>query len=564
MLTNRRGAIGLTAGMMAGALATGAESQVKPATIAIKQAGRNYTAALAKLRDYAIAELDAVGLPGMTLTVVDVDGFTATMAVGWSDIAAKIPVRSDQLFQIGSISKSITALCLHGLAEEGLVDLDAPISRYLKGVPLPEAPITLSQLLEHASGFPHNAPAFPNSPGGRLWSGFAPGSRSTYSNLGYELLGLVIDSVTGRPHREVIAERVIAPLGMTGARAHILLADEPLYAVGYMPLREDHPILSRAPIAPGPFVEVDVAAGCVAASGEAMIGYLRYVLALGRGIGKPLLSDAQAKTLLATDMENEEFPQSRYASGFATVKIDGRPVLHHTGGMTTFSSSYHADPAEGVACFASVNGRLGTYRPRVTTAYAVRLLRAIRTGVGLPEPPDPLAYRKVADPARVAGHWVGSDGRVLDLVAGPAGLTLHAGAATGRIELDSKNALATDHPEFSAHALTFESSAGPAARLWWGETLFARDIPPVQPKPDASLSAQRGLYVGATPWQRIRVLLRGNELHVEGVGRITERPGGYWSPTEDPSDAVRFWFDKRVNGQTYVLCNCGYDFTRLT
>lgn len=553
MLIDRRAMLGMAA--------TAAVAGALPAWAA---GSRDYDAALAALRAYAKDELEAVGLPGMTISIVDDAGFATTLSVGLADVARGVPVRPDQLFQIGSISKSITSLALHAMASKGQVDLDAPVSRYLKGVPLPTKPITLWQLMNHAGGFAHDAPVFPRTPDGRLWSGLAPGSRFSYSNIGYMLLGMVIEAVSGRPHPEVIRELVLAPLGMTTATAHLLVADRERYATGYVAEFEDRVQLTQAPVMPGPFTERDFASGAVAASATDMIGYLRYVLALGKGRGGPVMSDAQAGKLIARQMPNDEFgPGSLYASGFATVPIDGRPALHHTGGMILFSSSFHADPAAGVACFASVNGRLVSYRPRRTTAYAVQLMRAVREGKPLPKAPDPRAFRAVASPTRLAGRYVAADGRTLELATNATGLVLTADGKDARVEATGKDALATDHAAYAAHAIQYAAGTAAVAQLWWGDTLFARDAAAVQPTPDPALLPYAGTYNDGEPWTRATVFVRGRTLHLAGVGEIVRRRGGFWSPVADPGGVTRIWFDRMVNGRTYEMSFCGAVAQRL-
>ena len=82
MISSRRQALGLgVAGIMASALPGGARAAI-PATLEIRSKGRDYAAALDKLRDYAAAELAAVGQPGMTISIADADGFAATIALG--------------------------------------------------------------------------------------------------------------------------------------------------------------------------------------------------------------------------------------------------------------------------------------------------------------------------------------------------------------------------------------------------------------------------------------------------------------------------------------------------
>ena len=381
----RRGWIG-AAGFAV--LATGsAKAAITPRDFEVSHSGgHDYAAALRALSEYAAVELDAVGLPGMTLCVVDSDGFTATLGLGWADAEARTPVTSRQLFQIGSISKSFIALAVLALADQGRIDLDAQVSRYLPEVPLPPAPITLAQLLSHTSGMAHDAPAFPRGGDGRLWTGFAPGAKFSYSNIGFNLLGRIVERVTGEPHQVAVEMLVRRKLGMKGVAGVISDARRPDFAVGYWPWDNAHEQIPGARLERALWSEEDIPAGSIAADSQQMAIYMRALIQLGRGSGSPVLSDAMARRFATPVVKSDEDfgPGSFYASGIAVQPVDGAPCLHHTGGMMSFSSSFHADPAAGIACFASVNARLGSYRPRQTTAYAIRLLRAVRRGDPLP------------------------------------------------------------------------------------------------------------------------------------------------------------------------------------
>lgn len=568
MEMNRRDWLRLAgAGAATMALPGLARAETVPAALTVHSGGARYGAAIEAIRAYALAELAATGLPGMTISLADDRDFAATLSLGWADIARRVPVNPTQLFEIGSISKSLTGLWLNAAAERGRVDLHAPLSRYLPDVPLPPAPITAAHLLDHAGGLPDDAPVFPRVPGDRLWSGYPPGSRMTYSNTGYAILGLLVDRVAGMPHPAVLARDIIAPLGMADATAHILTADRPRFATGYAPLRYDRPALTQPPLAEGPWTEEDFASGAVAAPADTMIGYLRYAIGLHAGRGGALMSDKAARALLAADIACTEFgPGSRYASGFAKVAIDGLPALHHTGGMLMFSSSFHADGAAGVACFASVNGRLDDYRPRMATAYAVRVMRAARAGRPLPPMPDPLAFRRIAGPADYAGRYLATDGRMLEVLPSSAGLALVADGTRGRLEAAGKDSLGTDHPALATHLLQFEREGGRVVRLWWGNTLFGRNhAPAAQPPVKARLAALEGRYTAHDPWlPEADVFARGDTLVLEGVGPIEQRPNGFWTAREDEGGVERFWFEAPLAGRPSRLSFSGADLLRIS
>ena len=545
-----------------------AATEAFPARIVLRSPGkRDYASTIEAIRTCAQAELMATGLPGMIVSLVDDDGFEADLCIGWADLASRTPVGPDHLFEIGSISKSLAGLALWQLAAEGKFDLDAPVSRYLPLHCLPPQPITAQHLLNHVAGLPDGAPVPPNSPDGRLWTGAKPGTNFSYSNTGYELIGLLITQITGRPHPEVIRERVQKPIGMLKATAHIHLEDRSRMATGYV-TADDLPPMFGCALVEGPWNEMDEAAGSVMATVSDMAAYLRYVIALGRGQGAPLLPDASARAMLGKVAKAEDVGGG-YSSGFMRTMIDGRPMLHHTGGMQLFTSSFDVDAEEGIGAFASTNGTLADHRPVAVTAYAMRALRAARLGKALPPQPDLFQSRRVDKPERYAGRWVAADGSVLELGMGATGLVARSDGQSGRLEaLGGK--LVTDLPGFRAGTLDFSASAKGAAdsvpdRLWYRDRAFGRDkVPdPATPAP-ARLSSLAGTYRSANPWiGGADIVVRGDRLVALGAGPLVEDKAGFWHAEEDKGAYERFWFDTPVAGHMYRLIASGATMTRL-
>lgn len=539
-----------------------------PSAFSVKQAGKSrhdYSAALDALQTYASRELKTLGLPGMTLCVVDADGYVALATFGWADVDRRIPVSTAHLFQIGSISKAFAALTIFRLSEAGKIDLDAPLAKYLPEAMLPETPMTVSQVLSHTAGLADGAPIFPRVAGGRLWCGFKPGTSFSYSNTGYELLGHLIDRVAGKPHPDAIREAVLTPLGMTGTKGIITDKDRPQYAVGYFPFFQDRPTLTQAPMTIGPWTDEDTAAGSIASTAEQMAHYLQFLLTLGTGKGAPVLSDRSAQRFIKSVTDASVFgPKARYGNGIATVLIDGNPALHHTGGMITFTSSFHVDPVAGVACFASVNGNLGDYRPRKTTAFAVQLMRAVRAKAHLPTAPDPIGKLAVQKPQECAGHFVSDSGDVLEFKVQGGQLVLESGGATGRVQQSDKDSLMTDHPQWAPHIFSYVRENGKVASLWWGEKLLGRNAKVPQLVAPARLQALSGSYLNRDPWVGGAVVLaQANRLILEGGGELVETKGGAWKLSDPPNSPELFVFDASLNGRAFRLNQSGADMLRV-
>ena len=341
--------------------------------------GKALAGALARIAAYADAHRRGYGLPALTVVCIGPDGYMAKVRTGHANVDSQAHLRSDHLFQIGSISKSFVAMCIHQLAAEGRLALTDDIRAALPGVALPpEPPISLAQLLEHSAGLPDNSPLYPRTPDGLLWSAFPPGSAWSYSNTGYDMLGKVVERLDGTLLAVSLKRRIFDRLGMDGARGEIVAADRPHYPMSYSP--RDAAVDSRpgGALAPAAWVNVTFGAGCVAATSEDMAKWLRYLAAAGQGHGAPLLPDDRARAFTAPGIAAPGWSTAgaRYGAGLAHVTVEGRTLLHHTGGMVSYSSSMHVDPAAGVGCFASTSSGGQDYRPRDLTAYACALLRS--------------------------------------------------------------------------------------------------------------------------------------------------------------------------------------------
>ena len=169
---------------------------------------------------------------------------------GFADRDAHRPNTDRTLFQIGSLTKQLTAVAVLRLRDAGRLRLDDPLDRHLEGVPPDKRGITIAHLLRHTSGLPvawidqfAPTPVVTRDEVARrvlaLDLGSAPGERFLYSNAGYQLLAAIVEKAAGRPYWDVVAE-VFAHAGMTTAAGPSAAAGDRAadLAVGYAgPLR---------------------------------------------------------------------------------------------------------------------------------------------------------------------------------------------------------------------------------------------------------------------------------------------------------------------------------------
>lgn len=568
MSVDRRSVLGLA--LASAGLATAAEAGETP-SVATETSGDpagRYAQAIADIQHYGALHRQANALPGLTLVVVDRDGFTSFMRFGYANMERREPVLPGHLFQIGSISKSFAALCAWRLVEAGKLGLGDNVQERLPEVPLPGgAPITVQSLLSHCSGLPDDAPAFPRGGDQRLWRGYETGAHWSYSNLGYQLLGEIVARQHGRPYAEVVRREVLDPLGMKETAPAILTRDRARYAVGYSPFFDDRAYPQGGRLAVGPWVNVIEAAGCVASTAKDMAIYGRYLIEAGAGRGAPLLSDAAAARFTAPVIDAPDWPglNAKYANGLAVVEVGGRPLLHHTGGMLTFNSSIHVDPIAGVAAFASTNAGDIPYRPRQLTAYACERLRAVREQV-TPAKPGPVQPLFDAGDDR-RGRYMTKMGRVLEIHAAASGLTALVGSKTIGLEAAGDDVLIAKDPAVTASAFVFRRRAGRVERIFWGDAEFVRDdvrYPVAFTAPtSAAVAALTGRYECDDPWRGgFTVSAQGEALFVDGAMPLTLMPDGAYRVGDRDWSPDRLRFDAAEAGRPQRAILSGVDYVR--
>jgi serine beta-lactamase-like protein LACTB, mitochondrial len=164
-------------------------------------------------------------LPGFAATVMEGDRVVWRHGVGYADVASSTPATSRTQFRIGSVSKLLTATLLMRLSQEGRIELDAPVGRYVE-LPRPLAGVTLRQLAGHLGGVRHyrGAEFFSTRHYDRLTDAievFAhdslvapPGARYSYSSYGFNLIGAAIERRLTVPFPVAMREQVLQPLGL--------------------------------------------------------------------------------------------------------------------------------------------------------------------------------------------------------------------------------------------------------------------------------------------------------------------------------------------------------------
>jgi len=215
-----------------------------------------------ELERFVAAQLEEHHIPGLAVAIVDGTGVRFSAGYGWADLGGRVPMTPDTIINIASISKTVTNAAVLQLRDQGLLSLDDEVSKYLpfsvRHSAYPEAEITVRQLLTHTSGI-QDGTAYDASyacgdpalslgtwvrgyleAGGPYYDAdqnflvTAPGEAYSYSNVGYGLLGYLVETVSGVSFADYIQSNVFEPLGMLESGWYLANLDPGRHATPYV------------------------------------------------------------------------------------------------------------------------------------------------------------------------------------------------------------------------------------------------------------------------------------------------------------------------------------------
>ena len=278
-------------------------------------------------------------IPGIAVAVIQDGKTVVAKGYGEANVELKVPVVPETLFQTGSIGKMFAATAVMQLVDQGRIDLDASIRKYLPEAPAAWAPITVRHLLTHSSGIPDFTEANYRSLGDpteadlaklafTLPLDFTPGTKWKYSNTGYVMIGILIRRITGKFYGDVLADQIFKPLGMPTARAISeadIIANR---AAGYQ--------LDKA----GALKNQDwVPQGLNStADGSTYMALADYIAWNKAVAARALLSPASWQAMLTpvTLGPGRRYP---YGFGWRLGTAAGKPVIGHSGSWQGFKTS---------------------------------------------------------------------------------------------------------------------------------------------------------------------------------------------------------------------------------
>ena len=284
-----------------------------------------------------LTELYPDNEPGISVILANGDEILYRTGHGMANLEHNISISPDMVFRLGSLTKQMTTASIMMLQEEGLLEVDDPITRFFPDYPTHGYTITLRHLMTHTSGIIDflAIPEFPeiekeditaldvidffqNSP-----MNFAPGEAYSYTNSGYVMLGAIIEQLSGQSYEDFIQERIFTPLGLDNTYHGDFKRIIPNRVIGYAMGPDGYENSSYLSMTiPG-------AAGAIISNVDDLLTWNTALFA-GEVVSQESLEAMTSPFVLNNgDLSN-------YGFGLAVQSLRGQPMISHTGGINGF------------------------------------------------------------------------------------------------------------------------------------------------------------------------------------------------------------------------------------
>lgn len=340
-----------------------------------------------RLGELLAAASNERSLAGLAAGIVKDGCVVYATGFGFADAQRGIHVTPNTSFRIGSISKTLTAIGLMQLFEQGRFKLDDPVNSYLRAYkiaqPSESPPVTFRHLLTHTSGIgemrrlsdllrptlglacnPGRLPTLRTYYAPDLRAEVPPGTKWAYANHGFATLGQLVEDISGQPFAQYMVEHVFAPLGMEHTDYVLSERVRGTLAQDYRMRRRGLRPVPYREIIPGP-------AGSVFSSVNEMVRYLAALLAGGANDSGRILKADTLETMMTPHYQiDPRLPALGLA--FMIDRVDGVRIVGHDGGWPGFTSTMRFAPDQGVGVVVFTNT---TTLP--TDAIAFELIRHV-------------------------------------------------------------------------------------------------------------------------------------------------------------------------------------------
>lgn len=343
---------------------------------------------LSGFRERWESAMKELGIPGVSYAIVRGNEVVYVDSIGVREPDTDKPVNGDTYFYIASCTKSFVAAAVLTLVDDGKIDLNAPVKKYLPRFRMEDEKLaesfTVADLLSHAKGLSSEPIVFLDAYTGEITEDrfykFLESARASgswrYSNLHYTLLGRIIEAVTGKSWRDDLEERILKSVGMnrtTGYASRMYKDDNTAIPCETVDMK---PVAASVRKSDATMH----AAGGMGSSANDLARWLRLHLSGGTIDGKRVLSENSVRamqTQQATgDMgapRREGWTRTGYGYGWFLGKLHGQTLVDHGGGYIGASASISYMPEKNLGIVALSNGD-GGYAEIVALELYARML----------------------------------------------------------------------------------------------------------------------------------------------------------------------------------------------
>lgn len=362
-------------------------------------------------------------LPSVTIALVDDQEQFWKQSFGYANIKHHKKAEAKTIYRAASISKVITGVGIMKLYNDGLIDIEAPLTDYLPDFSIKSryensSPITIKSLMTHRSGLPRDAniPPYVLDPVTikdvvdslkTTYQSYPVNYRAKYSNAGLTVLGRVIEVVTGQSFNEYMKENILNPIGMTESTFHYDDSMEERVATGYhinsiMPTKKtflnylnnpaSNNMKQRLPIA-NPIGERDlnvVPAGNLFTTIDDLTAFMRFVFNEGEvGDNQIIEAEVLKKMYVDTVSTRRDPTPTGLVWWITTLGLDDPPLMvHHSGEGAGFNTLMVCMPEEKLGVLLLCNSDGFIWDRYQIAKDSLRLLYQRKHGIYLEEKED--------------------------------------------------------------------------------------------------------------------------------------------------------------------------------
>jgi serine beta-lactamase-like protein LACTB len=362
--------------------------------LAFAQQPTDYASAIERLSALIDREVKGKNLPALSVALVDDQRVVWSKGFGHEDAKKTRPTTEKTVYRVGSVSKLFTDVAIMRLVEQGKIDIDAPVSKYLPDFapknPFDKGEVTLRHLMTHRSGLIRESPVgnyfdptgptlekTVNSING-LPLVYPPGTKIKYSNAAIAAVGYVLEKTQGQRFEAYLKADVLDPLGMTGSAFEATPEVKKYLAEAVMWTYHGREF-------PAPTFDLGMApAGSMYAPVGDLAKFMSCLFAGGKTATGPLLKPATLDEMFKPQFATPD-AKSGFGIGFMVGELDGRKRIGHGGAVYGFATELALLPKEKLGVIVTCSRDVANAVSTRVADDALRLMLAAKEGNPLPK-----------------------------------------------------------------------------------------------------------------------------------------------------------------------------------